>query len=277
MSFPKGVVLLACLIGGARLAAVGRGGRVRHEANKYPVQSSSRCGRRRFVHSAARRGKARGWLRDQLPGAGRRIDQLPVERVFLRIGFDANPPYHQEGVVALALVLGDDPRLTALAKGYVDRRITLESQPALTFGNASIMRFLMEYQEATGDPRIVPWMRQWYRRAGTSVPNDGGWEYQGCHEHLVALYWLFNRTGDAGLLEQARASSCGTTLPRNSGAAGLHDAAGERGAEHRQHFGGISAPAPSSSPPRTASSPRGGSSTRASSTSNSRRSGTGKR
>ena len=66
------------------------------------------------------------------------------------------------------------------------------------------MRFLTEYQEATGDPRIVPWMLQWYRRAGATIPNDGGWEFQGCHEHLVPLYWLFNRTGDLALLEQAR-------------------------------------------------------------------------
>ena len=92
------------------------------------------------------------------------------------------------------------------------------------------MRFLTEYQEATGDPRIVPWMLQWYRRAGAAVPNDGGWEFQGCHEHLVPLYWLFNRTGDVALLDQARqivvrgnpppeqwlhGRVCFTTLPDN--------------------------------------------------------------
>ncbi len=147
--------------------------------------------------------------------------------------------------MALALVLGDDPRLTALAKGYVDRRITLESTPSLTFGNASIMRFLMEYQEATGDPRIVPWMRRWYRRAGASVPNDGGWEYQGCHEHLVAAALALQshgRPGPAGASPQHRRAR--KPCPGNVVRRGLHHVAWERGAEHRQHYGGIPAFAP---------------------------------
>jgi hypothetical protein len=172
-------------------------------ANKHYVVNREPLLQTAFVHLPAGTVKARGWLRDQLRVEADGLTSY-LWSAFSCASADANPPYHQEGVVALALVLGDDPRLTALAKGYVDRRITLESKPALTFGNASIMRFLMEYQEATGDPRIVPWMRQWYRRAGTSVPNDGGWEYQGCHEHLIALYWLFNRTGDTDLLEHAR-------------------------------------------------------------------------
>ena len=155
------------------------------------------------MHLPAGAVKAGGWLRDQLRVEADGIASY-LWSAFSCSSNDANPPYHQEGVVALALVLGDDARLTALAKGYVDRRVGLPSKPALTFGNASIMRFLMEYQEATSDPRIVPWMRGWYRRAGTTVPGDGGWEYQGCHEHLGPLYWLYNRTGDKELLEQAR-------------------------------------------------------------------------
>jgi hypothetical protein len=198
-------------------------------ANKHYVVNREPLRQTAFVHLPPGAVKARGWLRDQL-----RIEADGLASYLWSAlscaSADANPPYHQEGVVALALVLGDDPRLSALAKGYVERRITLESTPALTFGNASIMRFLMEYQEATDDPRIVPWMRPWYRRAGTTVPSDGGWEYQGCHEHLLPLYWLFNRTGDTALLDQARQivvrrnpppehwlhePVCLTTLPEN--------------------------------------------------------------
>jgi hypothetical protein len=165
--------------------------------NRAPLKQTA------FVHLPPGAVKARGWLNDQLRVQADGLTSY-LWSAFDCASGDANPPYHQEGIVALALVLGDNPRLSALAKGYVDRRLTLETKPALTFGNASIMRFLIEYQEATGDPRIVPWMLQWYRRAGIAIPNDGGWEYQGCHEHLVALYWLYNRTGDAALLDQAR-------------------------------------------------------------------------
>ena len=172
-------------------------------ANRHYVVNRAPLRQTAYVHLPPGAVKPNGWLRDQL-----RV-QADGQTSYLWSAFscasaDANPPYHQEGVVALALVLGDHKRLGALAKGYVDRRLTLPTEPALTFGNASIMRFLMEYQEATGDPRIVPWMSQWYRRAGTAVANEGGWEFQGCHEHLLALYWLYNRTGDAALLKQAR-------------------------------------------------------------------------
>ena len=171
--------------------------------NKNYMVNRAPLGQTAFVHLPVGAVKARGWLHDQLRVQADGLTSYLWSAMPCR-SVDANPPYHQEGVVALALVLGDNPRLSALARGYVDRRLTLETKPALTFGNASIMRFLMEYQEATGDPRIVPWMLQWYRRAGSTVPNDGDWEFQGCHEHLAALYWLFNRTADSDLLDQAR-------------------------------------------------------------------------
>ena len=175
-------------------------------ANKHYVVNRPPLRPTAFVHLPPGAVRARGWLRDQLRVQADGITSY-LWSALACTSTDANPPYHQEGVVALAVVLGDDPRLTALAKGYVDRRLTLATTPAafaLTFGNASIMRFLTEYAEATGDPRIVPWMLQWYRRAGAAIPNDGGWEFQGCHEHLLPLYWLFNRTGDVALLDQAR-------------------------------------------------------------------------
>jgi hypothetical protein len=168
--------------------------------NRVPLKQTA------YVHLPLGTVKARGWLKDQLRLQADGVTSY-LWSAFFSPAEDSNPAYHQEGVVALALALGDDPRLNALAKGYVDRRLTLELRHVkwpLTFGNACIMQFMAEYQEATGDARIVPWMREWYRRAGSFVPEEHYWEHQGSHEHLVPLYWLYNRTGDRQLLDQAR-------------------------------------------------------------------------
>ena len=98
----------------------------------------------------------------------------------------------------LALVLGDE-RLKTLARGYVNRRLAGKGSNRVNFANASIMRFLVEYQEATGDARIIPWMTDWYTSADWR--KGRGWEYAAQGEHMAPMYWLFNRTGDTRLLD----------------------------------------------------------------------------
>lgn len=168
--------------------------------NRAPLQQSA------YVHLPPGAVKARGWLGDQLRLQADGVGSYLWSAFVYPFG-DSNPQYHQEGLVSLALVLGNDERLNSLAKGYVDRRLSYESvdpKGYITFANASIMHFLAEYQEATGDPRIVPWMHEWYRRAGSKVAEKHYWQYQGSHEHIGPLQWLYNRTGDLELLEQAR-------------------------------------------------------------------------
>ena len=168
--------------------------------NRVPLQQTA------YVHLPPGAVRARGWLEDQLRIQADGVTSY-LWSAFAYPFSDSNPPYHQEGVVSLALVLGDNPRLSSLAKAYVDRQLSFErneTNRVLTFANACIMHFMAEYQEATGDPRIVTWMREWYRRAGTFVPEEHYWQHQGSHEHLGPIYWLYNRTGDPELLEQAK-------------------------------------------------------------------------
>ncbi len=176
-----------------------------YTVNRRPLKQTA------FVHLPLGAVKPRGWLRDQLQVQADALTSY-VYSAFEVPSRDGNPPYHQEGVVALAYTTGDE-RLMALAKGYVGRRISHDSGKNITFGNASIMRFLIEYQEATDDPRIVPWMQDWYRRAKWDVKDPHGWEYAGRHEHLIPLYWLYNRTGNAKLLELARREFGGPAEP----------------------------------------------------------------
>lgn len=140
----------------------------------------------------------RGWLRRQLRIQADGLTSW-LWSAFTCASYDANPPYHQEGVIALALVLQDE-RLMALARGYVDRRLMGNSSRELSFTTASIMRYMMEYQEATGDGRIVPWMTQWYQTAAWGV-RPGSWAGAGMEEHLDPLLWLYHRTGDVQILE----------------------------------------------------------------------------
>ncbi len=166
-----------------------------YPSNRAPLQPTA------FVQLPLGAVQPRGWLKDQLQIQADGLTSWTWSAFDVR-SFDANPPYHQEGVVALAYVLHDE-RLMALARGYVNRRLEGRGSRRVTFTNASIMRFLMEYQEATGDARIVPWMLKWYESADWK-PLPGSWDYAGREEHLLALYWLYNRTGDARLLAWAK-------------------------------------------------------------------------
>ena len=98
----------ACAAGAVAPAA--RPANRHYAVNREPLRQTARA-------SAPRRGQGSRLAAGSTAGRSRRNNQLPVERISCAAA-DANPPYHQEGVVALALVLGDDPRLTALAKGY---------------------------------------------------------------------------------------------------------------------------------------------------------------
>jgi hypothetical protein len=105
-------------------------------ANKHYVVNREPLQQTAFVHLPPGAVRPRGWLADQL--RVRADGQTSyLWSAFACASADANPPYHQEGVVTLALVLGEHKRLNALAKGYVDRRLGLPTEPRLTFGNAS--------------------------------------------------------------------------------------------------------------------------------------------
>jgi DUF1680 family protein len=61
--------------------------------------------------------------------------------------------------------------------------------------------------EATGDPRVLPFMTKYFRWQRT-IPVDqflpGSWQKYRGGDNLDSIYWLYNRTGDARLLELAK-------------------------------------------------------------------------
>lgn len=180
--------------------------------NRSPLKQTA------FVHLPLGAVKPRGWLKDQLRNQADGLSGY-VYSAFNTTAENGNAPYFQEGLVALAYTLQDE-RILSLVQHIVERRLAMAPEIVwhfddpvdadysfLTFPPASVMRFMIEYQEATGDSRVIPWMLRCYdqlsdihRQVRSRYDN---WTIPGRPEHLVGLYWLYNRTGDHGLLEIA--------------------------------------------------------------------------
>src|SRR5207244_12952867 len=122
-------------------------------------------------------------------------------------------PYFLDGLVPLAYLL-DDARLMAKAQKWIDWTLTHQSPegwigPAKNkdrWPNMGLLKTLTRYQEATGDPRVVPLMQRYFAHhlaEGAGRPLHEWASYRWADE-LVSVLWLYNRTGDPKLLELAR-------------------------------------------------------------------------
>jgi len=122
-------------------------------------------------------------------------------------------PYFLDGLVPLAYLTGDE-RLIAKAKKWVDW--TLENQqpdgwigPARMtdwWPNYVMLKVLAQYQEATGDPRVIPLMQKYFAFQARHL-NDRPlkqWAIFRWHDEVLSIFWLYNRTGDRSLLDLAR-------------------------------------------------------------------------
>jgi DUF1680 family protein len=135
-------------------------------------------------------------------------------------------PYFVDGLVPLAYVLKDQ-RLIAKARPWIEWTLN-HQDPDGRMGprkntdwwpNMVMLKALTQYQEATGDPRVVPFMQKYfaYHLAHAKEQPLREWAAVRWADELVSVLWLYNRTGDASLLDLARA---------------LHD----QGADWKRHF-----------------------------------------
>ena len=181
--------------------------------------------------------KPAGWLRQQLriqaTGLTGHLDEFwPDVADSAWIGGDADGwergPYWLDGLVPLAFLL-DDERLLAKAHrwvGYIldhqladgwfgdtaDRRIASTGRVDLShrydpWPRFVLLKALTQYQEATGDERIVPALTRFLRRlielfeAGQLYLRS--WARYRWADLVVSIHWLFDRTGDPWLLDLA--------------------------------------------------------------------------
>ncbi len=122
-------------------------------------------------------------------------------------------PYFVDGLVPLAYLLQDE-RLIAKARPWVEWTLTHQGEdgrigpPKNTdwWPNMVMLKALTQYQEATGDPRVIPLMQRYFAyhlAKGRERPLQQWAAYRWADE-LVSVMWLYNRTGDASLLDLAR-------------------------------------------------------------------------
>ena len=122
-------------------------------------------------------------------------------------------PYFLDGLVPLAYLL-DDRRLIDKARRWVDWTIT-HQRPDGSLGpeknqdwwpNMIILKALTQYQEASGDARVIPLIQRYFAyqlRMMESRPLKE-WAVFRWADEVVSVLWLFNRTGDTSLLDLAR-------------------------------------------------------------------------
>jgi hypothetical protein len=164
-----------------------------------------------------------GWLRTQLQiqasGLSGHLDETWAD-VGPNSGWLGGPgeswergPYFLDGLLPLAHLL-DNPHLKSKAQKYIDW--TLEHQ-ALSgmFGPTTnddwwprfvMLKVLTQYQELTGDPRVVPVMDKYFRYQLAELPKRPlrDWGKFRWQDQLLSVIWLYNRTGSAYLLDLAR-------------------------------------------------------------------------
>ncbi len=121
-------------------------------------------------------------------------------------------PYFLDGLVPLAYLLKDE-RLIAKARPWIEWTLT-HQDPDGRMGpvkntdwwpNMVMLKALTQYQEATGDARVVPFMQRYfaYHLAHAKERPLHEWAAVRWADELVSVLWLYNRTGDKSLVDLA--------------------------------------------------------------------------
>jgi hypothetical protein len=126
-------------------------------------------------------------------------------------------PYWLKGYADLGYILGD-PEIISAAKKWLDLALRSQQEDGF-FGppdnrkkrdlwpNMLVLSCLQSLSEATGDKQVIPFLRRYFRFEQSLPEEDllpGSWQKLRGGENLESVYWLYNRTGEAFLLDLAR-------------------------------------------------------------------------
>ncbi len=134
-------------------------------------------------------------------------------------------PYWLRGFTALGFIMNDQRIIDESRKwiegvissqgkdGFFGPRTNLEEAAVShttdndLWPNMIMLYVLRTYYDATGDDRVLTLMRRYFKWQ-TTVPLDvfvqGTWQHWRAGDNLDSIYWLYNRTGEAWLLDLAR-------------------------------------------------------------------------
>lgn len=174
----------------------------------------------------------KGWLRQQLLLQADGLNgRMPEVSDYLK--YDGNGwvtpnsnvgweevPYWLRGFGDLGYVLGDQ-RVIALATkwltgiitsqqpdgwfGPVNARTSLDGGPDL-WPHMPVLRAMQSYAEYTNDPRVIPFLTKFFQYENSIDPKqfNKSWAATRWGDTLDTIYWTYNRTGDAFLLDLAK-------------------------------------------------------------------------
>lgn len=167
--------------------------------------------------------RARGWLNAQL-----RIQANGLSGHLGETWADVGPnsgwlggtgeswergPYYLDGLVPLAWLL-DDAALKAKAQQFIDWTLNNQAANGMIGPRSNddwwprfvMLKALTQYQELTGDPRVVPVMDKYFRYQLAELPQRPlrDWGKFRWQDELLSVLWLYNRTGSSYLLDLAR-------------------------------------------------------------------------
>jgi uncharacterized protein len=215
----KTLVLVSVLVGSA--LPVARAGEAPEASNRSLIAPA-------FEPLPLGSIKPAGWLKDQLriqaDGLGGHLDEFwPDIKESAWFGGKAEGwervPYWLDGLVPLAYLL-DDASLKAKVKRAIDS-ILDRQQPDGWLGPVGdlqkhkpydvwplfpLLKALTQYQEATGDPRVIPAMSKCCRKIDEVISREPmySWARFRVADLAVPVYWLYDRTKEPWLLDLAK-------------------------------------------------------------------------
>ena len=167
--------------------------------------------------------RPRGWLLDQLriqaEGLTGHLDEfwpdVGANSAWLGgtgEGWERGP-YYLDGLVPLAYLL-NDARLIAKVQPWMEWTLTHQRANGAIGPEKNtdwwpimvMLKALTQYQEATGDPRVIPVMQKYFAYQASALEGLPlkSWAIYRWQDELASVLWLYNRTGDAKLLDLAR-------------------------------------------------------------------------
>jgi DUF1680 family protein len=197
-------------------------------AGELPRDSRSAAVAPRFEPLPLGSIKPAGWLKEQLriqaDGLGGHLDEFwPDIKDSAWFGGKAEGwervPYWLDGLVPLAYLL-DEPALQAKVKKSVDYILDHQHSDGWLgpIGDAQkhkpydvwplfpLFKALTQYEEATGDPRVIPALLKCCRKIDGVISKEPmySWARFRVADLAVTLYWLHDRTHEPWLMDLAR-------------------------------------------------------------------------
>jgi hypothetical protein len=225
----KKLILLAVCITGMALSAVSQ---AKYINNRAPLKPNP------YIELPLGAIKAEGWLKEMLvrqkTGSTGNLDKQYALVMGDRngwLGGDGDQwergPYWVDGLLPLAYILNDQ-ELIAKAKRWVEWSLNSQ-QPDGYFGPSKdygpepgiqrdnsrdwwpkmvMLKILKQYYMATKDERVIKLMTNYFRYQLKELPKNplDRWTFWARYrgpDNLMVVYWLYNITGDAFLLQLA--------------------------------------------------------------------------